>query len=98
MKIKDIIQKKCNSQFVINSLYNDKKDIFALTESTPDNLNNKILCIDFGNEDARFIELDSLILVLKEFYGEEYLIKAINEIKSYDKVKDIEIQGGNYGL
>lgn len=89
MKVKDLIKKQCDGQFIIKSLYNQKK--FAITESTPDNTNNKMLCIDFGNNIARFVELDILLLVLKEFYGDEYLIKAIKEIKPYDKIKNVDI-------
>jgi hypothetical protein len=87
IKVKDIIQKISKDQFVIRELLKDNKP-FAITESTPENHTYKILCIDFGKGISRYITLDNLLLILKEMYGNEYIIKAMEEIKSYDDVKD----------
>jgi hypothetical protein len=91
LKIKDIVHKVSNDQFIYSDFMVTKK-MFALTESTPKDYKFKALCIDFGEKVNRFINLDALLLILKEFYGKDYLIKSINEIKYYDSIKDIEIK------
>jgi hypothetical protein len=93
--VKDIIQKKSKDQYIIKELLKDN-EAFAITESTPENQKCKILCIDFGRSISRFVGLDNLLLVLKEIYGAEYLLKAINEIKPYDQLKDIKISDKNF--
>jgi hypothetical protein len=93
--IKDIIQKKSDDQFIIKELLKDN-EAFAITESTPDNQKCKMLCIDFGGNISRYVSLDSLLLVLKEMYGYEYILKAINEIKPYEQIKDLKISDKNF--
>lgn len=94
MKIEDLIKKVSQDQFIIKNLYGDKA--FALTESTPKDRKgferNKTLTIDFGDNEARYIELDVLLLVLQEFYGKEFLISSINQFKAYDEIRDKIIQ------
>jgi hypothetical protein len=91
MQVKDIIQKVNNDQFIIKELFNDNKG-FAITESTPEEQKFKSLCIDFGNNISRFVSLDNLLLVLKEMYGKDYLITALDVLKNYDEVKDLKIK------
>jgi len=90
LKIKDIVNKISKDQFIVKELFKDSKP-FSITESTPKTNKYKTLCIDFGEDICRFVSLDNLILILKEMYGKDYLVKAINEIKPYDEIKDIVV-------
>ena len=89
-QLKILLKKISKDQFVIHNLYGD--DEFALTESTPLDRKgferNKTLTIDFGDNITRYIDLDVLLIVLKEFYGKDFLIDSLNQIKFYDEVKD----------
>lgn len=86
MKISDVIKKVSNDQFIVKDRYNDKD--FAITESTPESNKYKTVCIDFGNNISRFVNLDVLLLVLKEMYGKDYLIESLEVFKDYDEIKD----------
>lgn len=90
MKFKDVVEKR-KDQFIIKDL-TQRKD-FAITESTPSSSKHKIITLDFGvdilgNDNCRYVNTDLVLLAFKEFYGEDYLLTAIKEIKSYDEVKD----------
>lgn len=94
MKFKDVVKAFVKDQFIIKDLTQNKD--FAITESTPDNSKHKIVTIDFGRDvfgedDCRYVNTDLILMVLKEFYGEEYLLKAVKEIKSYTEIKDKSI-------
>jgi|688.fasta_scaffold326059_2 hypothetical protein len=90
MTISDIIQKVSDEQFIINNLadINDKSKSFTITESTPSDYKYKMVCFDFGMNVNRIAPLDNILLVLKEIYGKDYLIEAINQIKEYNQIKD----------
>jgi hypothetical protein len=92
MKIQDTIKKVNKDQFIIdNSIFYKDNKPFAITESTPETFKYKVISIDFEKGNYRAIDLDWLLLILTEFYGKDFLVKAITEIKNYDSVKDIEI-------
>lgn len=93
--VKDVIRKKSKDQFIVKELLKDN-EAFAITESTPEDWKYKILCIDFGGNISRYISLHNLLLVLKEMYGADYILKAINEIKPYEQLKDIKVSDKNF--
>ena len=95
LKIKDVIQKVSQNQFIVNDLFENNRP-FAITESTPEEYNFKVICIDFGNGIHRCVCLDNLILVLKEMYGVEYLEKALQEIKPYEEIKNIKVSDKSF--
>lgn len=93
MKFKEIA-KKLKDQFIIKDLTQGVD--FAITESTPKDTKHKIITLDFGmNSDGfdncRYVNVDLVLMAFKEFYGEEYLIKAIKEIKPYDEIKEVDL-------
>jgi len=93
MKFKEIV-KRLKDQFIIKDLTQGVN--FAITESTPEDARHKIITLDFGMnpygfDNCRYVNVDLVLMAFKEFYGEEYLIKAIKEIKSYDVIKDVEM-------
>jgi hypothetical protein len=90
MKVKDVINRVSKDQFIYTELANENQRSFALTEcSAIDNL--KHLCIDFGNNQDRYIEADTLIMILVEFYGKEYIEELLKTIQPYDKIKDFDL-------
>lgn len=90
-KIKELIKKTTEGQFLIKNFQGEKP--FAITESTPEDHKYKIICIDLGDGVSRYLEVDWLFLILKDFYGEEYLMETSKKIKPYDKIKNVEIPG-----
>lgn len=91
MKIKDIVSKVSDNQFIINGIDPKESKSFAVTNCS---LSEKIkhVAIDFGNSDMRFVPLDTLLLVLSEMYGKDYITESVNKIVSYDSIKDMEIK------
>lgn len=91
-KLKNFVNKIMKDQFEINDIYNQGVEPFAITESTPETNKHKTICIDFGDinskNESRYIPVDVLIMILKDFYGDEFLEKALKEIKAWDSVKD----------
>jgi hypothetical protein len=88
MKMEDYIRKASSSQFILKDLPNDK--YFAVTDCTYKE-DYKHLCIDFGHEATRYVSLDTLLLVLIEFYGKDYLNNLIEKIVPYDLIKDKQL-------
>ena len=93
MKLKDYIYKPMEDQFIVNDIYKEGVNPIAITECTPTKTqNNKTICIDFGTingkNEGRFIPVDVLLMALKDFYGDEYLLNAIKEIKFYNEIKN----------
>ncbi|MNM93384.1 hypothetical protein D3C81_1057570 [compost metagenome] len=90
MKFKDVVNQISKDQYVIRNLAGDRP--FAVTESTPNSWETKMISMDFQNKDARSIEVDVLIMILVEFYGKNYIKELIEKLKSYDDIKDIEFK------
>jgi hypothetical protein len=89
MKFKDIVNKISEDQYVISNLLGDRP--FAITESTPNSWKPKMISIDFQDGDVRAIEADTMILVLVELYGKDYILDLLSKLKRYEDIKDIEI-------
>lgn len=94
MKLKNFVYKNMKDQFIVNDIYEQDVAPFAITESTPNPVDDKhkVICLDFGDingvNESRYIPVDVMIMILKDFYGTEFLEKAVKEVKPYDEVKD----------
>jgi hypothetical protein len=85
MKMEDYIKRESDAQFILKDLINKK--YFTITDCTIKD-NYKHLCIDFGDGETRYTSLDTLLLVIIEFYGKDYLNDLIAKIVPYNLIKD----------